>query len=80
MSTAALSFAISSNKSATFASASNSSWYFTFPFNAAVSCWVAATIVSSGETVCCVKYLCLENTVPGYLSASVDFSNRLNIL
>ena len=52
----ALSFAIDSNRSAIFVNASNSSWSFAFPFNAAVSCWAAATIVSSGKTFGCVRY------------------------
>ena len=71
----ALSFAIFSNKPATFVNASNSSLpTFAFPYIAAVRWWVAATITSSGETVGWVNNLCLKNTVSETLSALVAFA------
>ena len=59
----ALSFAIFSYKSATFFNASNSLLLPVLSFNAAVSCYAAATVVPSGETVGCVRYLCFKRTV-----------------
>ena len=66
------------SKFPTFVKASNSLMLpLAFPFNAAVSCCAAATIVSSSETVGCVKYLCLNYTESDTLSALVAFAKSL---